>query len=101
MKLEDVMLGDLVYANKKPIHVTVATLKLMIEDEKFAESLQPIPLTPEVLEKNGFKYNDWYGWQIKEPDFTLCFVGGTPHFLLDEIFVCDCPPAVPVPPSML
>lgn len=55
------------------------------------ENIIPIPLTPEILEKNGFKYSEWYGWQIKEPDFTLCFVGDTPHFLLDDIFVCNCP----------
>lgn len=53
--------------------------------------IEPIPLTPEILEKNGFRFSRFYGWQIKEPELTIDFVGDTPHFLLDEIFFCDCP----------
>ena len=84
MKPEELMLGDIVLASGKPIHVTLATLSCKVD-------VKPMPLTEEILEKSGFKYSEWYGWQIKEPDFTLCFVGDTPHFLLDDIFVCDCP----------
>lgn len=84
MKPEELMLGDIVLASGKPIHVTLATLSCKVD-------VKPMPLTEEILKKSGFKYSEWYGWQIKEPDFTLCFVGDTPHFLLDDIFVCDCP----------
>lgn len=55
MNATELMIGDLVYLGKRPIHVTAATFKLMFDDKKFAESLHPIPLTPEILEKNEFK----------------------------------------------
>ena len=100
MKATDLMIGDLLLYKGQPIKVEEILIDGINPDwdgnenygnEARYEDLQPIPITPEILKKNGFKYSEWYGWQIKEPDFTLCFVGDTPHFLLDDIFVCDCP----------
>ena len=52
MKAADLMIGDLVRAGGKPIHVTIATL-LIGEQTSF----RPIPLTAEILEKNGYKHD--------------------------------------------
>ena len=37
-----------------------------IEHSAFVEDLIPIPLTPEILEKNGFKIDRLSGWHIYE-----------------------------------
>jgi hypothetical protein len=49
MKIDEVMLGDIVSAGGRPIHVTLAVLN------NWSDNIEPIPLTPEILEKNGFK----------------------------------------------
>jgi hypothetical protein len=49
MKIDEVMLGDLVSVSGRPIHVTLAVLN------NWSDSIEPIPLTPEILEKNGFE----------------------------------------------
>ena len=99
MKALDLMIGDQVLFNEKPTQIVGirndmdgAYARTTTKDVGYPiETFEPILLTEKVLVKSGFKYSEWYGWQIKEPDFTLCFVGNTPHFLLDDIFVCDCP----------
>ena len=56
MKVEDLMIGDWYYweaeCKKYPIQVTKDTFKLSDED---ISNFQPIPITTEILEKNGFK----------------------------------------------
>jgi hypothetical protein len=105
MKKEDLQIGDWVFSFHAGRNVQIKelledsvvcskNLRISADENIVIESydnISPIELTEEILEKNGFKYSEWYGWQIKGPDFTLCFVGGTPHFLLDELFVCNCP----------
>jgi hypothetical protein len=49
MKIDEVMLGDLVSVSGRPIHVTLAVLN------NWSDSIEPILLTPEILEKNGFE----------------------------------------------
>ena len=49
MKVDEVMLGDLVSVSGRPIHVTLAVLN------NWSDSTEPILLTPEILEKNGFE----------------------------------------------
>lgn len=48
MKVDEVMLGDIVSVSGRPIHVTLAVLN------NWSDSIKPIPLTPEILKKNGF-----------------------------------------------
>lgn len=48
MNATELMLGDLVMVSGKPMHVTFAMMHAGIE-------VKPIPLTPEILEKNGFE----------------------------------------------
>jgi hypothetical protein len=52
MKVDEVMLGDIVSVSGRPIHVTLAVLN------NWSDSIEPIPLTPEILEKNGFVKGD-------------------------------------------
>ena len=49
MKIDEVMLGDIVSLSGRPIHVTLAVLN------NWSDNIKPIPLTPEILEKNGFE----------------------------------------------
>lgn len=56
MKVEELMIGDWYWweaeGKKYPLQVTKDTFKLMDED---ISNFQPIPITKEILEKNGFK----------------------------------------------
>ena len=52
MKVNEVMLGDIVSVSGRPIHVTLAVLN------NWSNSIEPIPLTPEILKKNGFEFDD-------------------------------------------
>ena len=49
MTIDEVMLGDIVSLSGRPIHVTLAVLN------NWSDNIKPIPLTPEILEKNGFE----------------------------------------------
>ena len=49
MKVDEVMLGDIVSVSGRPIHVTLAVLN------NWSDNIEPILLTPEILEKNGFE----------------------------------------------
>lgn len=55
MKVEDLMVGDWVYITEHPMRKEAKQVK----PEHFLRSLvtfEPIPLTPEILEKNGIIY---------------------------------------------
>ena len=52
MKIDEVMLGDIVSVDENPIHVTLAVLN------HWSDNIEPIPLTPEILEKNADFYRD-------------------------------------------
>ena len=49
MKIDEVMLGDIVSLSGNRIHVTLGVLN------HWSNNIEPIPLTQEILEKNGFK----------------------------------------------
>ena len=62
MDISEVSIGDLVLVNDRPIHVTLAVLSV------WNDNIKPIPITKEILEKNGFKkenlitsYNHYIG----------------------------------------
>ena len=91
MKVEDLMIGDLVRVNRDGLCIrknTIVEIRGVDGDNKFeglvgcascmptdkwqlfggiwCDYLEPIPLTPEILEKNGFRYNDApfiQGWE--------------------------------------
>jgi hypothetical protein len=49
MKIDEVMLGDIVSLAGNPIHVTLGVFN------HWSNNIKPIPLTQEILEKNGFE----------------------------------------------
>lgn len=57
MKANELMIGNWYYweaeGKKYPMQVTKDTFRLSDED---ISNFQPIPLTPEILEKNGFEH---------------------------------------------
>lgn len=70
MEAKDLMIGDWVYSRQGvPSRVTSITCDGIIETEDGVSNIEiaePIPITPEILEKNGFVYNDLpfvQGWE--------------------------------------
>lgn len=72
MKANELMVGDYIYVKRGyDNHLTLESIKGILQDEKEAypikittgetislEDIVPIPLTPEILEKNGF-HKEW------------------------------------------
>ena len=67
MKTKELMIGDWVYGTEKKKYGRVDKLEHDVEDE----SVEPIPLTEEILKKNGFLGND-YGEIIIEEWRIMC-----------------------------
>lgn len=69
MEAENLMIGNWYYWEAEgklyPMQVTKDTFRLSDED---ISNFQPIPLTPEILEKNGLA-NDYYGSYFKEDEY--------------------------------
>lgn len=69
MELTDLMVGDWVFVKDYPIKASPQKVR----PEHFVRSLvefEPIPLTSEILEKNGFEYDKYYhNWIYDE--FTI------------------------------
>lgn len=61
MKIDEVMLGDLVSVSGRPVHVTLAVLN------HWSDNIEPIPLTTEILEKNGFVQDANYSFRFFSP----------------------------------
>ena len=83
MKANELMIGDWV------IGCSGEPFKIGIIDPDFLywNEVQPIPLTPEILEKNGFEY--------KEKELGLYGVTTAPHYVRDDVpfeVFCDGEP---------
>lgn len=74
MKANDLMIGDWYYweaeGKKYPLQVTKETFKLSDED---VSNFQPIPLTKEILKKNGYTRN-------KDNSYILDRVGESHYY---------------------
>ena len=78
LKSTDLMIGDwLMHANGTPMQVTKITTEHFTCAEnggancwEYNNKFKPIPLTPEILEKNGLA-NDYYGSYFKEDKHIL------------------------------
>lgn len=76
MKATELMIGDWVYNpfTRKELRITSG------RDIDLAEGLclEPIPITIDILEKNGFHLDYPYGYfqEDKEHILELCYVGG-------------------------
>lgn len=91
MKAQELMLGDWVADGDENARVTSLTCDGIIETTRRISNIEiidPIPLTPEILEKNGFKQTDkgssciigeyaWGGiWERKSTTVTITFYKG-------------------------
>ena len=87
MKANKLMIGDLVYDHRKwacpivEIHKYTAVVIAInyVEEEFRLEDLRPIPLTPEILENNGFIANEhvypypYYEYIVEEDKLKIGF----------------------------
>ena len=90
MKATELMIGDWVLCDGE--HYQIAEIGGMVcidAEEKlyaFLEDIEPIPLTPEILEKNGFEKLGYDGWEYKlEKDNKLMY---------SVLWRCDYPNAL-------
>ena len=83
MKATELMIGDWVYDSyhKKNIKWDYSEMFCSNGIPVIGRDLEPIPITPEILEKN-----DWYwGLTSDEEDFEHCVMGTyEPHWVYDE-----------------
>lgn len=79
MKAEELQIGDWIFCDKKPyrlVNIINTESNIMdVEDDNgfmsyYISRAKPIPITPEILEKNGFKYNKKYD------AYTIVLKGG-------------------------
>lgn len=73
MKAEELMLGDWVLQCDDYTQVVPWTIKGMLREEVIANGIKPIPITHEILEKNGFKMfihncSCYYDWSNSDSD---------------------------------
>ena len=71
------MIGDWVYCDGKNYQIAEigGMVCLDAENELFGslEDISPIPLTPEILEKNGFVMSKMRSWQLREGSLYACW----------------------------
>ena len=75
MKVNELMIGDWVYNSVADIAFQVYPQffsQWHNRPEQFEVTIQPIPLTPEILEKNGFKNEGYFGKLDIEDFHVLC-----------------------------
>lgn len=89
MKVNQLMIGD--WVNHKGIYNQIAPADFDYNNRKCIEEIEPIPLTEEILEKNGFvnKDDEW----VHYCDFPFI------DFILNKYssgFYIDCLPNVSV-----
>ena len=90
MKPEELQIGDWVNVFDVPKQIEgIRTFKNGDEvayydgdNGNFIENLTPIPLTSEILEKNGFKKKVW--WKHRKSDVTTYVIGDGFHIELSE-----------------
>ena len=52
-------------------------------------NIKPIPLTPEILEKNGFEKQGFPGWQIYTKEYLILWRNDYPNVLHIDSFSSD------------
>ena len=76
MNAQDLMLGDLIVDGDENARVTSLTCDGIIETTRRisnVEVIEPIPITPEILERNGFQKNEMYFVCHLDEDFELWY----------------------------
>ena len=65
MEIKELQIGNWVLWFNKPCKVDLALLNTEFTDKAISDNIQPIPLTSEILEKNGFEhYDGGYNWEL-------------------------------------
>ena len=85
MEAKELMIGD--WVSYKGIYNQIAKADFDIDHEKWIEEITPIPLTEEILEKNGFV--------LKEEEYGVCGVNIAPYYTRDDVpfeVFCDGEP---------
>lgn len=77
MDIKEMMIGD--WVSYKKIHNKIAPADFDDNHKKWREDIEPIPLTPEILEKNGFKLKE------KAESYTE-YVSGDEHSIITYVF---------------
>jgi hypothetical protein len=79
MKASDLMIGDWISCGGRNLRINEIGGMFCLDavDDLFAalEDVEPIPLTPEILERNGF----WFGYTTNEEDFCGSTGAGYPE----------------------
>lgn len=81
LKVTDLMVGDWVYIKDYPM----TAQPMQVREEHFVRSLvefEPIPLTPKILEKNGFEtHQSGVRMFFEHDDYRLCYyLNSSNHF---------------------
>lgn len=82
-----VSIGDLVLVNKRPVYVTLAVLSV------WNDNIKPIPITKELLEKNGFVYDGYAIFRLEDNSELLYYFHEyklTRFYKSEIIFRCQC-----------
>ena len=86
MKAEDLQIGDWVNLYDSPIKINIDDLGVIERDETYDKGVhcEPIPLTDEILKKNGFVYDEnREAWeQIPNDGYGICYEDNTYLFSL-------------------
>lgn len=86
MKANELMIGDWYAFRGHPYQCTASDIASIAEcEEKGAPTdISEIPLTPEILEKNGWKNSAPDVWQKKYRGFVFYWEKGTGWFGMDD-----------------
>ena len=77
IRAEELMIGDWVLDGTQDAQVTGITCDGIIEttanDNSNIELLKPIPITSEILEKNGFWYETNVGYVLEDYEYEIIY----------------------------
>lgn len=99
MKATELMIGDWVFVKNKPVQVVGLTTDSVETTDKegfyFEDYFQPILLTPEILEKNGFEKKEddegqeLYSLLLGEWAITYMSIYGCPYLTIEDVLDYD------------
>lgn len=98
MNAKDLMIGDWVSYDGNPVRVNCVASNSVgldgVESDIICKEdmIEPVPITPEILEKNGFKKQAFEGWEFdgyRENSGLVYLVlwrndYSTPHLMIDS-----------------
>ena len=85
MKANELMIGDWVKWLRVPCKVDLALMNTEFGDTKESKNIEPIPLTKEILEKNGFVWQDCDHYKYFDADNNSYYTGfSSIHYRLDR-----------------